>query len=105
MILPLVCLAVFAINLPFGYWRDATRKFSLSWVLAIHLPIPAVVALRVYSHIGFALLTYPLVVGSFFLGQFTGGRLRILLIRMFPDRIGSCMVMDLIRLIPRGGRS
>lgn len=68
----LLTLIIFVINLPFGYWRAGVKKFSLKWFLYIHLPIPIIVLLRIYSDIGFALYTYPLFVGAFFLGQFVG---------------------------------
>ncbi len=67
-----VALIIFVINLPFGYLRGKEKKFSFRWFLYIHLPIPLVVLLRIYSHIGFALYTYPLFVTAFFLGQLVG---------------------------------
>jgi hypothetical protein len=72
----LVATLVFLLNLPFGYWRAATRKFSWQWVLAIHLPVPLVIALRIYSGLGWQLISFPLLVGAFFLGQWCGARLR-----------------------------
>lgn len=68
----LLTLIIFIINLPFGYLRAGTRKFSVKWFLYIHLPIPIIVLLRIYSDIGFAIYTYPLFVGAFFLGQLAG---------------------------------
>ena len=76
MRLALVALAVFTLNVPFGYWRAGTRKFSWQWVLAIHLPVPLVIALRMFSGLGFQLSSFPLMVAGFFLGQFCGARLR-----------------------------
>lgn len=70
----LVAIAVFLFNLPFGYWRSKVKKFSLQWFLAIHLPVPFVILLRIYSNIGFELYTYPIIVGAFFLGQFIGAK-------------------------------
>ena len=72
----LVVLGVFVLNLPFGYWRAGTRKFSPAWMAAIHLPIPFVVALRLVSGLGWALYSFPFVIGAYFLGQFLGGRIR-----------------------------
>jgi len=74
--LTIVCLLVFILNLPFGYWRQGVKKFSLQWALAIHLPIPLVVALRFGFHLGFQLYTYPFMVGAFFFGQWLGARIR-----------------------------
>ena len=72
MILTLVAIIDFFLNIPFGYWRNKEKKFSLGWFLSIHIPIPFIIILRHYSGIGFALYTYPIMVASFFLGQFTG---------------------------------
>jgi len=66
---------VFLVNLPFGYWRSRVRKFSLQWFLSIHLPVPLVIALRIFSGLGFHFITYPLLVGAFFAGQLAGSRL------------------------------
>ncbi|MEI6166439.1 MAG: hypothetical protein WCS52_04535 [bacterium] len=70
-----VAVAVGVINIPFGFWRDSVKKFSWPWILAIHLPVPLVIALRLVSHLGWQLSTFPVLIGAFFLGQFVGGRL------------------------------
>jgi hypothetical protein len=74
-----VALLVFLLNLPFGYWRASTKKFSRQWMLAIHLPVPLVVALRIWSGLGWKPLSFPVLIGAFFLGQFVGGRLRLII--------------------------
>jgi hypothetical protein len=74
----LVAVAVFTLNVPFGYWRAGTRKFSLPWILAIHLPVPMVIALRLISGIGWHLASFPALIAAFFSGQFLGGRIRSL---------------------------
>ncbi|HEY7914653.1 MAG TPA: hypothetical protein VIG62_22255 [Blastocatellia bacterium] len=70
-----IALIVFLFNIPFGYWRASVRKFSWQWILAIHLPVPFVVALRIYSGLGFELITFPVMIAAFFGGQFAGARL------------------------------
>jgi hypothetical protein len=65
-------LVIFIINLPFGYLRGNVRKFSFKWFLYIHLPVPLIILLRIYSEVGFAFYTYPLFIGAFFMGQFVG---------------------------------
>jgi hypothetical protein len=70
-----VALIVFLLNVPFGYWRGSVKKFSLQWALAIHIPVPLVVLLRLNSGIGFAFISYPILIGAFFAGQYAGGRL------------------------------
>jgi hypothetical protein len=81
MRLLIVAAAVFLINLPFGYWRAQTPTRSRRWFLAIHLPVPFVIALRFLSGLGWQLATFPVLVGAFFLGQFIGGRLTRLFTR------------------------
>jgi hypothetical protein len=68
-----VAIIVFLINLPFGCWRARVRKLSLQWVLAVHVPVPMVIGLRIMSGLGWQLMTFPVLVGAFFLGQLCGG--------------------------------
>ena len=68
-----VALAVLLLNLPFGLWRARTKKFSPSWFLAVHAPIPGVIALRILSGLGWRLVTFPILIGAFFVGQLLGG--------------------------------
>jgi hypothetical protein len=70
-----VALAVLVLNIPFGFWRHGTRRFTLPWFLAVHLPVPIVVTLRVLSTLGWRFATFPVLIASFFLGQFLGGKL------------------------------
>jgi hypothetical protein len=63
-------------NLPFGYWRQGTRKFSFHWFLYIHLPVPFVVWMRHLFHVRLSLAIAPLLFGSYFLGQFIGKKIR-----------------------------
>jgi hypothetical protein len=81
-----VALLVFLINLPFGYWRASVAKLSRQWFLAVHLPVPLVVALRIYSGLGFKLISFPVIVGAFFLGQFVGGKVRHIIQGRGPGR-------------------
>jgi hypothetical protein len=68
----LIALFIFLFVIPFGYWRANVKKFSFQWILAIHLPVPVIIFLRIFSNIGFELYTYPILVGAFFFGQLTG---------------------------------
>lgn len=72
----LVAALILAVNLPFGFWRAGTRRFSPAWFLAVHAPVPIAVALRWASGSGFELSTLPLFVAAYFAGQLAGGRLR-----------------------------
>jgi len=92
----LVCLIVFIINIPFGYWRANVKRFSLQWFLAIHVPVIFVIGLRLGFHLGFAWYTYVALVSTFFLGQQTGAII-IKRLRSTCTSVTSCMVMDLLR--------
>ena len=81
-----VALLVFLLNLPFGYWRASTRKFSPQWFVAALLPAPLVVALVIYSGRGWKPITFPALVVAYLLGQFVGGRVRLIISGKGPRR-------------------
>jgi hypothetical protein len=69
-------ILVFFINMPFGYWRSRVPKFSGQWILAVHMPVPLVIACRLFLGLGWHLITFPILIGAFFAGQFAGGKLQ-----------------------------
>ena len=95
-LLILISILVCLLNIPFGYWRANVERFSLNWFLAIHLPVPLVVILRLTSGIGFAWYTYVFLVSAFFLGQQVGALVWKELQFHCPTK-SSCLVMDLYR--------
>ncbi len=94
-----VAVIVFLFNVPFGYWRANVKKFSIQWILAIHLPVPFIIALRFLSGIGFAFITYPILVGSFFFGQFAGSKIYKNWLKKLDLQITSCFPCDLIKVL------
>ncbi len=74
--LAIVAIGVAVINLPFGFWRAGAKKFSLTWFLAVHGPVPLVAGLRLLLHVGWQFSTLPVLVGMYFSGQYVGGLLR-----------------------------
>ncbi len=72
MILIISALA-FLVNLPAGYLRNRSAKYSLQWFFYIHLPIPVVVAARILS--GTEYIFIPVFIASSLAGQFIGGRI------------------------------
>jgi hypothetical protein len=42
----LLGVSALGLNLPFGAWRVRSRRLSLPWFLAIHVPIPFLFLLR-----------------------------------------------------------
>ena len=71
-----VAAGVLVLNIPFGSWRAGVRKFSLQWILAVHLPIPFVVALRIFSGLGWSPVSFPFVIAAYLTGQYLGAALR-----------------------------
>ncbi len=69
-----VMLVVFLINLPFGYFRSRAAKFSRQWMMAVHIPVPFVFILRIFSGLNWTVI--PLLVLSDVAGQIAGGKLR-----------------------------
>jgi F0F1-type ATP synthase membrane subunit a len=72
----LLALAVTAINVPFGYWRSGTRKFSKAWFFHVHGSIPLAIACRMVAGIQWTVAVGALLVGSYMIGQTLGTRLR-----------------------------
>jgi len=92
-----VTIFVFVLNLPFGYWRANVNRYGLQWVLAIHIPVPFVIAARIFSNIGFEFYTYPILITVFFLGQFAGKYFHKTRKKHGHSPLTSCLVMDLVR--------
>lgn len=68
--------AIVLVNLPFGYWRAGTRKFSAAWFVAVHAPVVLAVGVRLLLDVGLAWRALPVLILSFALGQWFGGRIR-----------------------------
>jgi len=68
----IICVFIYVLNIPFGLWREKTVKFSKQWFLAVHLPVPLIIATRLFLNIPLTLKTFPLFVFFYFTGQFTG---------------------------------
>jgi hypothetical protein len=81
-----VALLVFLINLPFGYWRASVRRLSSQWFLALLVSVPLVIALIIFTGLGFKLISFPVIICAFFLGQFVGGRVRNIIQGRGPGR-------------------
>lgn len=98
MNLILISILVFILNIPFGYWRSNVINYSLEWFLAIHLPIPIIIILRLLSGIGFEFNSYIFLVIAFFLGQLAGNKIfnRMKISSPFP--LTSCICLDFFRL-------
>lgn len=61
------------LNLPFGFLRAKTDKYSFKWFLYIHLPIPFIYLLR--QLLLLKAIIIPLLLVAAVTGQIFGGRL------------------------------
>jgi len=105
MHLGIASIILFLVNLPFGYWRAHVSRFSLQWFAAVHLPVLVAISLRVLSGLGWELITFPMLIGAFFAGQFLGGRIHVRWKRLGATALTACLVCDLWKkLRPHGAR-
>jgi len=92
------CIIVFILTIPFGYWRANVKRFGILWFLAIHVPIPFIILLRIFSGVGFEFITYPFTIAAFFTGHFIGKKIYSLRKERGLQPLSSCLVMDLFRV-------
>ncbi len=73
----LIALLVFTLllNLPFGYARAKTKRYSLRWFLYIHVPIPFIFIVRSISNVEIKYI--PIIALAAIIGQLIGGRLEL----------------------------
>jgi len=64
----------FGSNLPLGYFRENSRKFSPRWFILVHASIPFIVVMRITF--GFNWYWIPFTLGCAVAGQLLGGRIR-----------------------------
>lgn len=65
-------LIIIVINLPFGFLKSRYKKFSIPWLLYLHVPVPFVIYLRKVFDTELTLLFAPFYFGSYLLGQWLG---------------------------------
>lgn len=66
-------LIAFLLNLPLGYLREGSVRYSFRWFAYIHLSIPVVVLLRMSYGFGWEIIPLTLVFAV--IGQILGGRI------------------------------
>jgi len=67
-------LFAFLVNLPLGFLRETSPKYSLRWFVYIHLSIPFIIVLRLREGFGWRIV--PLTIACAVFGQIIGGRIR-----------------------------
>ncbi|GGK12111.1 hypothetical protein GCM10010965_01400 [Caldalkalibacillus thermarum] len=63
----------YLVNVPLGMWRASVRKFSLTWMVAVHASVPVIIALRIW--LGISNWLIPVLIGAAVLAQWTGSKL------------------------------
>jgi len=97
MLLFIISFSIFISNIPFGYWRNNVKKFSLQWFLSIHIPVPFIILARIFTHLGFEWYTYFFTVSSFFIGQMMGKIIHKRFIEKKVQYVSSFILIDLYR--------
>jgi hypothetical protein len=82
----LIGVVAFAVNLPLGYLREGTKKFSFSWFIYIHLSVPLIAFLRISNQV--SAWAIPAFVACAILGQLAGGMIRRS-VKTDPGKAGS----------------
>jgi len=70
----IICVIAFFLNLPFGWFRTYTKKFSIPWFVCIHAPIPIVAVIRIYTDTDFIYI--PIFLIFSLAGQIIGARIK-----------------------------
>ena len=68
-----VLVIVLVVTLPFGFYRAYTRKLSVRWFAAIHVPVVFVFLARFLAHVPYYYI--PATCTAFAIAQFGGARI------------------------------
>ena len=71
----LISLLLFALfsNIPLGYLRMGSRKYSVRWFVYIHLSVPFIIGLRIANNISWQMVPFSIALAV--AGQMIGSRL------------------------------
>ena len=97
MVIFFVISSLFLINIIFGYWRSNTRRFSIQWIMAIHLPVLLGILLRL-ALLGWNWFLVPAFMAEFAAGQYLGSKTREYLTRYPGIQPGSSLISDLFKI-------
>ena len=73
MRIAVVLVIVLFVTLPFGFYRAYTRKLTLRWFLAIHVPVVFVFLTRYEAHLSYWYI--PFTCTAFATAQIVGSRI------------------------------
>ncbi|TAN42826.1 MAG: hypothetical protein EPN22_11465 [Nitrospirae bacterium] len=68
-----ITLLAFVLNIPFGYFRTRSKKYSLKWWLCVHTPVPIVIFARLALEVDYKFI--PVFIAASIVGQFIGGKI------------------------------
>jgi hypothetical protein len=71
----LIMVLALVLNIPLGYLRSQTRKFSARWFIYVHMSIPVIIVARVHSHTDFRFI--PRFILAAVAGQYLGGKIEL----------------------------
>ena len=63
----------FLVNIPIGIWKEHYKRFSLPWIVILHLSVPVIIVLRIYLNAN--LYFIPLFIALAVAGQWIGKKL------------------------------
>ena len=71
----LISLLAFAIlsNIPLGYIRQGSPKYSVRWFVYIHLSVPFIIGLRIANNISWQIIPFSIALAV--IGQMIGSRI------------------------------
>ena len=90
-------ISIFLINLVFGYWRSNTKKFSVQWIAAIHVPVPVAVGIR-FLLLGWNWPLIPVFIVDFAAAQYLGGEIRNRLSKQNHVPLTSWLGRDIVKI-------
>lgn len=73
-LLAVIIVTACLVNIPLGYLREGTPRFSFAWYFYIHISIPLLIYLRIKC--GFSWNVIPLTIAGAVAGQIIGGKVR-----------------------------
>jgi len=75
-----------AVNVPFGMWKEHTKKFSLSWFVAVHAAVPFIAMLR--KSVVMPKSAMVLTIAASIIGQVIGSRAERIRLKTIATEMG-----------------
>ncbi|KAL2348816.1 hypothetical protein Fmac_002816 [Flemingia macrophylla] len=76
-----------AVNVPFGMWKEHTKKFSLSWFVAVHAAVPFIAMLR--KSVVMPKSAMALTIAASIIGQIIGSRAERIRLKTIAAEMGT----------------